>query len=247
MQRIDENTYIDDTLITCAEYQLFIDEMREQGKYCQPDHWASYQFLARQACSPILGVRFSDAQGFCDWLTGRKDGAWNYRLPAQREATDYPLHYFPSSPPLGYWAIGANGEHQFAWIGEIPIDPRAIDLSDYARHTLNDMVESYHNLHPHFPRARLTLVFQQALTRAHIRGLDDFFSRYISRDLGRTQTDRFALVTGIDYIYMLTLAISGVDHDHILDGIIDQITLQERIARQSPAFEGIRLVKERLK
>ena len=28
MQRIDENTYIDDTLVTCAEYQLFIDEMR---------------------------------------------------------------------------------------------------------------------------------------------------------------------------------------------------------------------------
>ena len=25
--RIDEKTYIDDTLVTCAEYQLFIDEM----------------------------------------------------------------------------------------------------------------------------------------------------------------------------------------------------------------------------
>lgn len=27
MQRIDENTFIDDTLVTCVEYQLIIDEM----------------------------------------------------------------------------------------------------------------------------------------------------------------------------------------------------------------------------
>jgi hypothetical protein len=56
-QRIDENTYIDDTLVTCAEYQLFVDEMREEGKYSQPDHWISYQFPGGKAKEPILGLR----------------------------------------------------------------------------------------------------------------------------------------------------------------------------------------------
>jgi hypothetical protein len=58
-QRIDENIYIDDTLVTCVEYQLFVDEMREQGKYYQPDHWTSYQFPKGLARESILGVRRS--------------------------------------------------------------------------------------------------------------------------------------------------------------------------------------------
>ena len=70
-QSIDENTYIDDTLVTCPEYQLFIDEMREQGKYYQPDHWTSYLFLKGHAREPISGMRKSDALAFCNWLTKR--------------------------------------------------------------------------------------------------------------------------------------------------------------------------------
>jgi hypothetical protein len=64
-QRIDENTYIDDTLVTCAEYQLFIDEMREQDKYYQPDHWTSYQFPEGGARTN-LGVR-TDAS-LLNWI-----------------------------------------------------------------------------------------------------------------------------------------------------------------------------------
>jgi formylglycine-generating enzyme required for sulfatase activity len=72
MYRISENIYIDETLITCAEYQLFIDQRRKKGKYFQPDHWKFQEFPAGQAREPILGVRFSDAKAFCDWLTNRK-------------------------------------------------------------------------------------------------------------------------------------------------------------------------------
>ena len=89
-QRIDENTYIDDTLVTCAEYQLFIDEMREQGKYYQPDHWISYQFQEGTGREPILGARHADAIAFCDWLTIRDRMGWRYRLPSMSEARIYP-------------------------------------------------------------------------------------------------------------------------------------------------------------
>lgn len=102
MFRVDDNTYIDTTLITCAEYQLFIDEMSAQGRYYQPDHWISNQFPAGQANMPILGVRFSDALDFCKWLTQRTNTVWSYRIPTQNEAVGFTI---PSSKNshFGYW------------------------------------------------------------------------------------------------------------------------------------------------
>ena len=38
LTRLDENRYIDDSLVTNAEYQLFLDERRYAGEYFQPDH-----------------------------------------------------------------------------------------------------------------------------------------------------------------------------------------------------------------
>src|SRR5215216_2360440 len=98
MQRIDENTYIDDTLVTCAEYQLFIDELREQGKYYQPDHWPSYQFVDKQARQPVLGVRQSDTKAFGAWLTQKEHGEWVYRLPTEQEAISFPMGPMERSP-----------------------------------------------------------------------------------------------------------------------------------------------------
>jgi hypothetical protein len=31
--------------VTHAKYQLFLDEMRAQGKCRQPDHWNTYEFV----------------------------------------------------------------------------------------------------------------------------------------------------------------------------------------------------------
>lgn len=101
-QRIDENTYIDDTLVTCAEYQLFIDEMREQGKYYQPDHWTSYQFPAGKARKPIVGVRSTDVFFFCEWLTKQGGGDWCYRLPTHDETQNYHLQSIITTSN-GFW------------------------------------------------------------------------------------------------------------------------------------------------
>jgi hypothetical protein len=111
-QRIDGDIYIDDALVNCAEYQLFIDEMRRQEKYHQPDHWASYQFPPGQANEPILGIRHSDAVAFCEWLTRRKDEGWNFRLPDQKEADAFPVK-FPEGTLLGYWV---SSDYQFIWV-----------------------------------------------------------------------------------------------------------------------------------
>lgn len=88
MVHLKENTFIDASLITCGEYQLFLDEQRIRGKYYQPNHWKKSRFSPGQGHSPILGVRPLDAAAFCAWLTEREPGPWFYRLPVESELTD---------------------------------------------------------------------------------------------------------------------------------------------------------------
>lgn len=305
-QRIDENTYIDETLVTCAEYQLFIDEMREQGKYYQPDHWSSYRFPDGQAREPILGVRYSDAVTFCDWLTQRDTGAWFYRLPIHEETKKFPIKDVGKGP-LGFWV---NAEFQFAWISSVPDAAREIDFRnarmtelalDIALGQIRDQIIS---------RAidvDLILDFAYKLDRAleslldrinhPLRGLgrirrhaiDGLFNLAPKLNLALNRehaaSNSKEQVLGIDYAVNLALElaldlhsdISGqltrrsyqerhppivsferpldpdfidalaLNRDLALEIYLDLFTIQERIAGRSPAFEGIRLVKERAK
>ena len=71
MVRVDEDVYIDPTYVTHAEYQLFLDEQRQVGNYYQPDHWLAYQFPKGQGLLPVVGVRPTDAEAFCQWLVAQ--------------------------------------------------------------------------------------------------------------------------------------------------------------------------------
>lgn len=87
LQPIDERIKIDMGYVTCAEYQLFLEDMRNQGMYYQPDHWCSHRFPAGEARKPIAGVSLEDASAFCEWLTRRQSGGGGrYRLPRPDEA-----------------------------------------------------------------------------------------------------------------------------------------------------------------
>lgn len=96
---------IDSDYLKCAEYQLFLDEMQQQGKYYQPDHWTEYQFPAGQADQPVRGVRAEDATAFCDWLTQRQGGGVRFRLPRPGEANQRPLKI----KELGAWCNDEGG------------------------------------------------------------------------------------------------------------------------------------------
>jgi len=112
LQRIDDKREIDRTFISCAEYQLFLDEMREQGKFYQPDHWTNYRFHKGLANSPITGVRANDAQAFCDWLSYRED--LTYRLPKQKEITEDSTINFPEL--IAIWCQEREGNHELRFI-----------------------------------------------------------------------------------------------------------------------------------
>ncbi|MBV9688342.1 MAG: NACHT domain-containing protein [Ktedonobacteraceae bacterium] len=117
MRHLHDETYGATSFITCAEYQVFLDEQRARGQCLQPDHWTSYRFLPGQGNTPVLGVRLSDAIAFCGWLTERETGPWHYRLPAAGELEDEGrLEELPTG--TGYWLMGGQG---FARTKEVPI------------------------------------------------------------------------------------------------------------------------------
>ena len=95
---IDDSRSIDTDLITCAEYQLFIDHMQSQNEYHQPDHWTTFHFPRGQALEPIVGVRYEDAKDFCQWLT-QKQGQ-TFRLPDIEESKAF-LENVETSP--AFW------------------------------------------------------------------------------------------------------------------------------------------------
>jgi hypothetical protein len=261
-QRIDENTYIDDTLVTCAEYQLFIDEMREQGKYYQPDHWTSYQFPKGYAHEPILGVRRHDAYSFCEWLTSREGATWNFRMPTQKEVDEYHVK-IQTKALIGYWLLGFQHRKEvlFSWVNLIPTDARLLDFDMINRHTIEIITAKYPELNIddifYRSRNRPLDLRADALTYGYWRyyqegnpQVDAFESQldaYLIRDIQFRQQKDISISNILDSALSIQHKTSLYFQEILLDEWSDLLTLQERIAGRSPAFEGIRLVKERIR
>src|SRR5579883_655980 len=85
MLHLHHETYIATTLITNAEYQVFLNQQMARGNFYQPDHWHAHCFPPYQASASVSGMRYSDAKAFCAWLTARDTNLWRYRLPQENE------------------------------------------------------------------------------------------------------------------------------------------------------------------
>ncbi len=85
MVRLSENRYTDNSFVSHAEYQLFLDAEMESGRFHQPDHWQEEQYPSGRGRDPIVGIRPLDAEAFCKWLTAKEPGIWQYRLPNEDE------------------------------------------------------------------------------------------------------------------------------------------------------------------
>jgi hypothetical protein len=104
-QRIGNQCEIDMDYLTCAEYQLFLDDARAGGKFHQPDHWPDLNFPEGAGREPVRGVRAEDARAFCEWLTGRRGGQFFYRLPQHEEVQANPA----SVNGMAAWCEDAAG------------------------------------------------------------------------------------------------------------------------------------------
>ena len=77
--------FVDTSLITSAEYQLFLDEQRTHGHNAAPDIWSNGAFPQGHGGDSLRGVRKEDAKAFCQWLTERDREGQSYRLPRREE------------------------------------------------------------------------------------------------------------------------------------------------------------------
>ena len=106
---MEENLEIDTSYITCAEYQLFVDEWLNSGE----------RFQAGSAKEPITGISYQNALGFCDWLSSkaqslgvenREDqGRSYYRLSTATEAQKHPAREHPQLGNIGESNIKEKG------------------------------------------------------------------------------------------------------------------------------------------
>jgi SpoVK/Ycf46/Vps4 family AAA+-type ATPase len=136
MIALGEGTYRDRSLVTCAEYQLFLDAQQLHGRFYQPDHWKTISVPEGQSREAVLGVRASDARAFCQWLTQRDTEGWQYRLPVLDEWNNLmdnkEVIFKGLSPGSGCW-IAMEPESGNVWKGRnLPL----LDMTNSIIHTL---------------------------------------------------------------------------------------------------------------
>ena len=134
MIRLDNEVSITTSLISCAEYQLFLDE-QQQKAYYQPDHWTSRHFPPGQGEAPVLGLRPSDAIAFCAWLTEHDQENWYYRLPQkseQEKVEELRDEKVNLTAGIGYWI---NEGREFIWVKEEPPEWSRM-IQETLRHSL---------------------------------------------------------------------------------------------------------------
>ena len=106
--RIDENREIDTSYITCAEYQLFLDESKKNR---------GERFPSGNAKKPRTVTSWKEALKFCGWLTDkmnsnlggqeRQKEKYYYRLPTSTEVQDY-SGKAKEDQELKCWSVGEN-------------------------------------------------------------------------------------------------------------------------------------------
>lgn len=103
---LDDSIAIDISYITCAEYQLFIDERKKLGKNHQPLDWQTDSVVSEDILKPITGVKASDAEAFCEWLTQHPQHfkpEFKYRIPTLQEAEEFLEMETEEENLVGYW------------------------------------------------------------------------------------------------------------------------------------------------
>ncbi|CAG0998289.1 hypothetical protein ANAEL_02756 [Anaerolineales bacterium] len=268
--RIDEDTLADATLITHAEYQLFLDEKRIIDQYYMPDHWQTYQFPSGQGYQPVVGVRATDADAFCLWLSERELGEWKYRVPHSGESLPNILGvagYWQKSREGGRWqlvlsdviradlqsqlrVVYTNARDRASAIAHKRISDRAFrralargrnsDLSN------DDFEHALERAHDRDNDSARTL--DRALNRALNRALDRDLSRTL--DFNRDRTLKLDFDNALDFDYVLDHALDYNSYtqdsvDTVLDAYFVLALLEARVKGEFPALEGIRIVKER--
>jgi hypothetical protein len=153
---------------------------------------------------------------------------------------------------LGYWVEWAS---QFAWVDFRPEDPYRIEYESALKFT-NSIAYDLDRPIPHGFIESLNHALDRAVHRTLNlnRTSDEAFSNYVTRIIEHTLAPILLRDLTLDRNHVIASVLSStlnmaftIEHVFVFDLYVDLLTLQQRIAGRSPAFEGIRLVKERIK
>lgn len=175
--RIDEAKYVDTTLISNGEYQLFLDESRANRQYHQPDHWHGFLYRSGNGRKPVVGVRPLDAEAFCQWLTDRDTTGWQFRLPRANELNLSRLRgdgHVLEMEHATYWFVSDSG-YQTASL-KLKQNSDAFVQTFQTRFENDWVLHDPTRQHPHIQQ-----IGKGIINRAHQR-------HYIMRDLDRDLT-----------------------------------------------------------
>jgi hypothetical protein len=112
MHPMDNGAFIS-RYITCAEYQLFLDDMLEVKQLdWKPYHWTTGRFAPGNALAPLAGLDGWQADAFCNWLSERREQT--FRLPTPTEIA----HYAIEPDNLGVWCAIDVREYSFEGLSE---------------------------------------------------------------------------------------------------------------------------------
>jgi hypothetical protein len=186
--RVNDDTEIDPTYITCAEYQLFLDDMGRAGDDHRPIHWSTERFAPEDATKPIAGIRAKDAAAYCEWLTQWANalgdiylegnipifvGEFRFRLPVLFEIQAQPS----VEPHMGCWCQDGD-KHIIAGIDAAQWQIWRRNLIEPLQHAFSRSLNSRailaltHSLNPFFEIDSNTLsvlddTCDRALSHAH--------------------------------------------------------------------------------
>lgn len=217
MVRIDETKYVDTSLITHAEYQLFLNSVRVEQAYHHPDHWQETQYRSGQGRAPVVGVRPSDAEAFCRWLSRRNVGeAWVYRLPHADElnlGTVRTDAYLDKARAAGYWFVN-QGSYQCTEVEALEAPKRLTAVVEDRFHYDWDLNEP-NQRDAIFEQIR-TLVLQRAQRR-------QFTMMNLERDLSPITSVQPSLAPDLERVLSRGISDVIIDLDEALDEAITAV------------------------
>ena len=203
--RIDEKTAIDIQYVTCAEYQLFIDEQRQQNKQRHPDHWIHHHFPGGSANKPVTGIRADDAVSFCQWLS-RRTGQY-YRLPQKREAAEHQV----LNSDVTTWSKALDSiEIELSRLSDGYVQNWQSKINESLRKFLQDNLDD----HPRTLASALRTISDRSFNRSHDLELNFDFSysfgliRDIARGLARSLAQNRGLEKARDKALACELALA---------------------------------------
>src|SRR5579871_442245 len=110
LSQIDRSPNVDGSLLSNAEYHVFLDHSPFEFEPFLPTSWAGKTlFPSGAGLTPVAGLVPIAGEVLCDWLNQDKPGGGFFRLPRSGEISPTVAAGHSSTEQAGYWTVAQHG------------------------------------------------------------------------------------------------------------------------------------------